>query len=223
MADLQKEFFENARLERIASLRKHLALQLPDPHNLVLELGCGLGHFLTAYATAHPEHTCLGIDLLSRRIARALRKRDNAALPNLHFLKADAFELLQALPTPARINRIFLLFPDPWPKKRHHKNRLIQPRLLDALAAHALPNQTHLHFRSDHAGYLEWTQNILEQHPAWTPLKHALWPFEAETYFSQRLPNYQSLIAVHTHVPNPPQVERHPGSNHIIFQACPNG
>ncbi|MDR2429813.1 MAG: tRNA (guanosine(46)-N7)-methyltransferase TrmB [Puniceicoccales bacterium] len=198
MAVPSKEFFADARIKRIATLREHLARQLPDPRNLVLELGCGLGHFLTAYAAAHPEHTCLGIDLRTRRIERALRKRDNATLHNLHFLKADAFELLQALPSVTRISNTFLLFPDPWPKKRHHKNRLIQPRLLDLLATHAAPTKTHLYFRSDHTDYLEWTRTELEKHPAWTLLHNAPWPFEAETYFSQRLPIHQSLVAVHT-------------------------
>lgn len=188
------------REERIAELREKLAGTLPadaltGTRGLTLEIGCGHGHFLAAYAQTFPQEFCLGLDLISKRIERANRKRELAALANLAFFKAEATELLLALPEHCRLAKIFFLFPDPWPKKRHHKNRLIQPEMLDRLAAKASAG-TRLHFRTDHAEYFDWSREIIDAHPLWTRLPDAPWPFEHETYFQSILPDaHQSLIA----------------------------
>jgi len=105
---------------------------------VVLEIGCGHGHFLTAYAAAHPRAFCVGFDIELDRITRAGRKRKRAELEkNLAFVRAEASEFFAALPEHARFSDVFVLFPDPWPKRRHHKNRMIRAEILSALAAHA--------------------------------------------------------------------------------------
>jgi tRNA (guanine-N7-)-methyltransferase len=98
-------------------LHEQLARLLPD-RAFVWELGCGHGHFLTAYAAAHPDQLCLGVDLSGERVARAQRKQHRAQLENLYFLRADARLFLEALPPTAKCSAIYVLFPDPWPKLR---------------------------------------------------------------------------------------------------------
>ena len=123
-----REFIELIARRR-ADLRAELGAILPQPRPIVLEIGCGHGHFLARYAADFTAKTCVGVDLSSDRIARAKRKSGRARLPNCHFVRADARDFLSALPAGVTFGEIWLLFPDPWPKKRHHKNRLLQPGL----------------------------------------------------------------------------------------------
>ncbi|MDR0901188.1 MAG: SAM-dependent methyltransferase [Opitutaceae bacterium] len=197
---------------RLAALRENLAALLRDHPRITLEIGCGHGHFLTARAAAQatslsafhrlpapsgPAQTpfCVGIDLIGERIARARRKAARAGLePRLAFLQAEAGEFLASLPPGVAFADIFILFPDPWPKRRHHKNRLIQPEILSALAAHSDAG-TRLCFRTDHAPYFEDARAIIAAHAAWRPDPALPWPFEQETVFQNRAKTYQSLVA----------------------------
>jgi tRNA (guanine-N7-)-methyltransferase len=157
------------------------------------EVGCGHGHFLTAYAQAHPEKLCVGIDIASDRIGRAVRKRDRARLGNLHFLQAEARFFLEALPPQVRFSDVFILFPDPWPKLRHHKHRILQAAFLDAVAARMAPGGRLL-FRTDHEPYFQDAVAVVDAHAQWQRMDEP-WPFEFETVFQSRAPNYHSLIA----------------------------
>ena len=183
--------------QRRADLRAALARVLPPAAHFLCEIGCGHGHFLTAYAAAHPGELCIGIDLIGERIARATRKRDRAKLPNLHFFHAEAHDFLAALPAGATFSAIIILFSDPWPKRRHHKNRLLQPAFLDALAARA-GQGTSLYFRTDHRGYFSHATAVLAAHPMWRIDPAAPWIFETETVFQARAPTYHSLVAGRT-------------------------
>jgi tRNA (guanine-N7-)-methyltransferase len=179
---------------RQAALAQASADFCAPPEPLVIELGCGHGHFLTAYATAHPRIRCLGVDRISLRIERALRKQGRHQLANLAFFKGDAAEMLAALPAHVRFAGIFVLFPDPWPKHRHHKHRFLQPALLDALAARAVSGAW-LALRSDHAEFFSWAAAIISRHPLWQIEPAAPWPFEHPTVFQERLGVFQSLVA----------------------------
>lgn len=188
-----RHLHEQRRAEVRAALRPLIAGNKP----IVLEIGCGHGHFLEAYAAAHPGLFCLGIDLMSDRIRRGTRKKDRSRLGNLAFLHASAGDLLAALPEHVKLDAIFILFPDPWPKRRHWKNRLIKPEFLDELAAHATAGAP-LHFRTDHAPYFEEARAVVAAHPRWNLAADASeWPFEFTTVFQARAPSYQSLIAHH--------------------------
>ena len=179
---------------RRAELAAALAGLYPRPTSLIFEIGCGHGHLLTAYAAAHPAGFCLGVDLVTQRIARAQRKQQRLHLPNLAFLKADVAETLAALPEHARLAGIFVLFPDPWPKRSHHRRRLLQAELLDALAERAEPGAW-LALRSDDAGYFAWARWQLAAHPAWRLAPEIPWPFEHPTYFQEIKGPHQSLVA----------------------------
>lgn len=181
--------------ERREGLRRDLAPLFPGPadRDFTLEVGCGHGHYLTDYAAAHPGELCVGIDLLADRIARAQRKRDRARAANLHFIQAEARLFLSELPAPARIARLLLLFPDPWPKLRHHKHRILQPDFLSAVAERAAPG-CRFYFRTDFAPYLEEGRAALAGHPRWALVEEP-WPLERETVFQARAPSYGSCVA----------------------------
>jgi tRNA (guanine-N7-)-methyltransferase len=181
-----------ARRER---LRAELpAILPPQPQPIVLEIGCGHGHFLTRYAAAHPDFHCVGIDILQDRLDRANKKRDRAKIGNLCFYKAEAVELLACLPEATRFAAVFLLFPDPWPKKRHHKNRLVRADFLETLAARMAPGGR-FYFRTDHAEYFTAGHAVVAAHACWRLLPDAPWPFEEATVFQLKAPDYQSLVA----------------------------
>lgn len=179
---------------RRAELRAQLAPRLAGVRALTLEIGCGHGHFLTAYAAAHPERRCLGLDIANDRIARALRKRDRARLANLDFVHADADDLLSALPEDLALSQVFVLFPDPWPKRRHHKNRLMQPEFLTRLAARSAPGAG-LYFRTDYAPYFSEARAVAAAHADWGLQPDAPWPFEHVTVFQARAAAHESFVA----------------------------
>lgn len=198
----QPEFL--ARIaERRAALRVELATLLPPSQSLVWEIGSGHGHFLVQYAQAFPAKFCVGVDVVRDRLNRSGRKRDRAGLTNCRFVQAEAREFLEALPAGVTLQEIWVLFPDPWPKKRHHKNRIMQAEFLEALAARA-GEGTRLHFRTDHAEYFAAVAAIFPEMPAWRLDPVAPWPLELETVFQARAPAYQSLVAVRTSHPARP-------------------
>lgn len=179
--------------QRRAELHAELAPMDLHKAPFTWELGCGHGHFLTAYAEAHPDKLCIGIDIVSERIQRALRKRDRAKLGNLFFVRAEASLFLETLSAGAVFAELFILFPDPWPKVRHHKHRVIQPKFLSAAARRATPNGQ-LCFRTDSRAYFEHAHGVLAGHPSWQFSTEA-WPFEFRTVFQSRASEFQSLVA----------------------------
>lgn len=187
-----------AHLQRVADQRRRLAAlleaQFAGCNRLTLELGCGHGHYLTAYARDHSTERCLGVDLIGRRVARGNAKAGKRGLNNLTFIKAEANDLLDLLPAKLRLQRIFMLFPDPWPKARHHKNRMIQDGFLAKLAGRTVPGAG-FYFRTDHRDYFEWTRERLAAHPDWQLADDAPWPFEAASFFQDLMQSWQSLIA----------------------------
>lgn len=161
---------------------------------VTLEIGCGHGHWLTAFAEREPERYCIGIDLITKRVELANRKKNKRVLPRLFFLKADAVEFLQGMTPETKLIETVLLFPDPWPKKRHHKRRLVNESFLDLLA-----KRTHvggkLYFRTDHDEFFAWTAEKITSHDSWEVLPDSPWPFEHETYFQKILTKHESLTA----------------------------
>ena len=180
--------------ERREILRGALLEIIPPGSRFVWEVGCGHGHFLSAYAAAHPGECCVGVDIASDRIARANRKRERARLDNLHFVRADADDFLAALSENARFTAIFILFPDPWPKRRHNKNRVMKPEFLSAAAAVA-GQGTGLYFRTDHEPYFREVAEAVREHEDWEEASPAAWPFEEATVFQKRAERHFSLVA----------------------------
>lgn len=188
-----------ARLEgQRQLLAPAVASALGAAMSFVLEIGCGHGHFLASYAQAHPNAVCLGVDIASDRIARAERKRGRAGLANLHFIRAEAEMLLDVLPPAVRIAAVFILFPDPWPKLRHHKHRVARPRFLGRLADR-LGEGGRIYFRTDHEPYFKTVYTELSVHPQ-LEIAAEPWAFEHPTVFQNRAATFHSLVAK----PRPP-------------------
>lgn len=190
------EFIEHVHLRR-AALRAELATTVAPGSALVLEIGSAHGHFLVRYAGENPAKQCLGVDLRGERVERALRKSGRAGLANCHFIRAEARELIECLPSSVSLAEIWVLFPDPWPKKRHHKNRLLQPSFFDFLAPRARAG-ARLYFRTDFSEYFEEVAGFLPSLATWQPDSAAPWPMEHETVFQARAPSFQSLVAIRT-------------------------
>ncbi len=128
------------------------------PERLWLEIGFGSGEHLAWQAKTHPDVQILGAEIYVNGIAALLREIDQAHLTNVRIFEGDGLDLLQALPD-ASVERVYALFPDPWPKRRHQKRRLIQAPTLDCFAR-VMRDGAELRIATDHSGYLCW---ILER------------------------------------------------------------
>lgn len=191
-------------------LRAELVQHLGAPGKITWEVGCGHGHFLVAQATAHPDRFFIGVDISSERITRARRKSERARLANCVFIQCEAREFLRELPRAFTLEEIWVLFPDPWPKKRHHKNRLMQSGFLEAVAGRA-GQGARLYYRTDHAEYFAATIGQFAAAQIWSIDSGGSWPSELATVFQARAPSYQSLVAVRTSHPATPTETVAPG------------
>ena len=178
-----------ARLERI---RSELSGILEPEGPVTLELGCGHGHFLSEYAPAHPDETCIGVDLKPTRIAKATAKAETARAENTAYLWADVRDVLAVWPPGTPLQRLFVLFPDPWPKARHAKHRMLQPELLRSLAVRAHPT-ARLFFRTDDFALMAWTRAQVPG-SGWHEANGEPWPFEVKTVFEGYAARFQSLV-----------------------------
>ena len=179
---------------RKAELVKTCRADLAGVDRILFEAGCGHGHWLTDYAEANPGMICAGIDLISWRIRKGNEKKAKRGLQNLHFYKAELSEFLGALPAAIRFDRTVLLFPDPWPKAKHHRRRMVQPSFLDEVARRT-DRGGEFCFRSDDCPYFDWTVEHLSEHPDWEIDESAQWPYESETYFQSLMDQYHSVVA----------------------------
>jgi tRNA (guanine-N7-)-methyltransferase len=123
-----------------------------SPQPLEVELGCGDASFLVELAQQHPEKNFIGVERLLGRIAKLDRKGRRAGLKNLRGVRIESAYFLQYLLPPHSAEAIHVYFPDPWPKKRHHKNRLINEGF-PALARAALAPGGTVFLRTDDAPY----------------------------------------------------------------------
>jgi tRNA (guanine-N7-)-methyltransferase len=126
----------------------------------VLEIGYGDGSAITAQAAARPECDFLGIEVHAPGIGHCLRLAAAAELTNLRLIRGDAAEVLRERIPPGALTQALMWFPDPWPKKRHHKRRLIQPDFA-ALLASRLASGGRLSVASDWEPYAEQIRVVL--------------------------------------------------------------
>ena len=129
-----------------------------------LEIGFGAGEHIAWQAAAHPEIGFIGCEPFVNGVGALLALIDRLGLDNVRVHDDDARPLLAAL-ADGTIGRCFILFPDPWPKLRHHKRRLIAPATLDALAR-VLGDGAELRVATDDPSYLGWILAALQAHPA---------------------------------------------------------
>jgi tRNA (guanine-N7-)-methyltransferase len=135
---------------------------------LWLEIGFGGGEHLAGQAARNPQATLIGAEPFQNGAASALRHIDEAGLDNVRVHVGDAREVITRLPD-ASLDRVFIMFPDPWPKARHHKRRLVQTAFVEELARVLRP-EGRLRFATDWADYADWALERLIASPAfaWT-------------------------------------------------------
>lgn len=198
--------------QRRTTLRAEIAWLIKPPRPIIWEVGCGHGHFLVNYAANHPADLCLGVDITQERIERANKKSSRAKLPNCLFVQCEAREFLAALPSGITLDEIWILFPDPWPKKRHHKNRILQPDFLEQVAGRA-GQGARLYFRTDHEEYFQTVASVLPSVKTWARATsdQETWPSDLTTVFQARAPSYRSLVAIRTSHPAKPTETTAPG------------
>ena len=149
-----------------------------DGRPLEVDLGCGDGSFLLGMAAHYPERNFLGVERLLGRVRKVCRRAARARLENLRVLRLESRYTLEWLLAPASVSRLHLLCPDPWPKARHHRRRLVQAEFLDAVMAVLVPGGEFL-FKTDHPEYYEWVQEQVANHGQ---LEELAWPDEAFFY-----------------------------------------
>jgi tRNA (guanine-N7-)-methyltransferase len=140
-----------------------------------LEVGFGAGEHLLWQAQHHPHVGMIGAEPYISGVAKLLSKMDDAAAANIRLYTDDARDIIDALPD-ASLGRVFILFPDPWPKTRHHKRRFVQMDMLDRLARVMKPG-AELRFASDDAPYFAWSLERICAHPEfeWLAASAADW------------------------------------------------
>jgi tRNA (guanine-N7-)-methyltransferase len=129
---------------------------------LVLEIGSGMGETTAAVAEAHPEADFLAVEVHGPGVGSLLNRIESKQLKNLRVLRHDAVEVLERMIPDGSLAAIHLFFPDPWPKKRHHKRRLVQPPFA-ALAARKLAPGGILHAATDWPDYAEQMARVFSQ------------------------------------------------------------
>lgn len=131
---------------------------------LLLEIGFGGGHFLVHLAQSRPEANVVGVEISLPSLRRGERKLSRAGMTNALLVQGGATFVLWALCSPAAVRELYINFPDPWPKERHHTRRLINDTFLQ-LAATRLAPGARLDIATDHDGYAEVIADCLERSP----------------------------------------------------------
>ena len=176
----------------------------PPGRAIWLEIGFGGGEHLAEQAETHPEIGFIGCEVFENGIARLVTAIEHRGLDNIRVFADDARVLLAALPAES-IARVFALFPDPWPKARHHKRRLIAPATLDRLAL-IMADDAELRLATDDPDYLRWMLEHATAHPefAWLARRPGDWRerpddwpatrYEAKARVAGRVPAFLRFI-----------------------------
>ena len=133
---------------------------------LVLEIGFGNGEQLLHAAEVEPDRDFIGVEVHRPGVGRLLNALANADVRNVRLYHHDAVEVLQREIAPSSLDEVRIYFPDPWPKKRHRKRRLIQPDFVALLASRVVAGGR-LHLATDWADYAEHMQSVLDNAPEW--------------------------------------------------------
>jgi tRNA (guanine-N7-)-methyltransferase len=137
----------------------------PEAAEVWLEIGFGGGEHLAAQAAHRPDVLTIGVEPFLNGVASALRHVDERGLTNVRIVQGDARDIVARLPA-ASLDRVFILFPDPWPKTRHHKRRLMQPDFIAELARAARPGAG-LRFVTDWRDYAAGTLERMAAQSDW--------------------------------------------------------
>lgn len=134
---------------------------------LQVDLGCGDGSFLCELASQNPHRNFLGVEKLAGRVAKACRK--SAHLTNVRVLNVESGYAVRYLVPEASVETFYLLFPDPWPKRRHHRRRIVTNDFLDSVHR-ALGDNGILRIATDQSDYFQEIQQLTRRHSGFTTM-----------------------------------------------------
>lgn len=142
---------------------------------LDVDIGCGKGRFLLGRAKNHPDRQILGIDRLKGRIQKLDGKLQRAGCTNGRLIRLEAFYSVAYLLPDDSVTNFFILFPDPWPKRRHANRRLIRPEFLETIGRKLKANGN-VHLATDHLDYFAVMRDVFESDPHFNPI----WPYQRD-------------------------------------------
>ncbi|KAA0102279.1 tRNA (guanosine(46)-N7)-methyltransferase TrmB [Mycolicibacterium sp. P1-18] len=140
---------------------------------LVLEIGCGTGVSTLAMAATEPNLDVIAVEVYKRGLAQLLNGLDREGLDNVRLIRGDGVDVLEHLLGPGSLTGVRVFFPDPWPKVRHHKRRLLQPETVALIADRLRPGGI-LHAATDHAGYAAQIGEVGDAEPTLRRLSDSL-------------------------------------------------
>jgi tRNA (guanine-N7-)-methyltransferase len=149
----------------------HQHVSSPRGAPLILEIGSGMGETTAEIAKAHPEVDFVAVEVHGPGVGSLLNRVAAAELTNVKVVRHDALDVLEHMIADGTLAAIHLFFPDPWPKKRHHKRRLVQPAFA-ALAARKLEDGGILHAATDWPDYAEHMDAVFSKEPLLEPAAH---------------------------------------------------
>ena len=136
---------------------------------IVLELGFGRAELLLELAAQNPGRVYLGVEVSRKRVEKAGRRAVKRELANVFMIHAPGEYVLERVLPPACVDECWINCPDPWPKKRHWRRRIVQAPLIELLAR-ALPAGALLHVATDHEGYRDWIAEVMARQTAFQNL-----------------------------------------------------
>ena len=145
---------------------------------LHVDLGCGDGRLLQTLAAEYSDHNFLGVERLLHRVRSSHRKA--ASLPNIRIIRSETLFVVQHLLPPDSVQAFYLLFPDPWPKRRHHRRRLVTAEFLEAIWSRLIPNGS-LFIATDHDDYFATIRKVLQGNARFSANDRA-WILPATTF-----------------------------------------
>ena len=144
-----------------------------DQHNLVIEIGFGDGAALIESALKYPDKNFIGIEVYDSRLGQCLNAINQHKIKNIRLIYRDAVEVFEQFITKQSVEKINILFPDPWPKKRHHKRRLINKRFL-ALLSKSLINKGIINISTDWEDYAQQIELTFKESNQFKEIKSEL-------------------------------------------------
>ena len=132
---------------------------------LILEIGSGMGETTAQIAQAMPHNNFVAVEVHTPGVGALLKLIEQKQLTNLRVIQHDAVEVVQQMIAERSLAGVHLFFPDPWPKARHHKRRIVQPPFIKLLASRVVPGG-YLHFATDWEPYAQWILEVLSSEPS---------------------------------------------------------
>jgi len=140
----------------------------------IVEIGCGTGTSTVAMAPKESDHNIIAVELYKPGLAKLLSAMTREGVDNIRMVRGDGVEVLARMLPEASLDGVRIFFPDPWPKARHHKRRIIQTGTLHLIATRLKPGGV-LHVATDHADYAEWITELVDAEPL---LEYRGWPWD---------------------------------------------